>query len=40
MPWKETDVMNLRTEFVLRVFEGKFSSSQYGSFQSISVSRW
>jgi transposase InsO family protein len=25
MPWKETDVMNLRTEFVLRVFEGKLS---------------
>lgn len=23
MPWKETDVMNLRTEFVFRVFEGK-----------------
>jgi len=25
MPWKETDVMNLRTEFVLRVFEGKLA---------------
>lgn len=25
MPWKETDVVNLRTEFVLRIFEGKVS---------------
>jgi transposase-like protein len=25
MPWKETDVMNLRHEFVLRFFEGKVS---------------
>ena len=23
MPWKETSVMNVRTEFVLRVFEAK-----------------
>lgn len=27
MPWKETDVMNLRTEFVLRTFEGKLPFS-------------
>lgn len=25
MPWKETDVVNVRTEFVLRVFEGKLA---------------
>jgi putative transposase len=25
MPWKETDVVNQRTEFILRVFEGKLS---------------
>jgi transposase InsO family protein len=25
MPWKETDVMNLRTEFVLSVFQGQVS---------------
>jgi len=28
MPWKETSVMNVRTEFVLRVFEAKVSFNE------------